>query len=460
MMKLLLLPALFLSIETTGLPASPAVPDPFNETALAADLWNHSPDLLLSRQSVIEAEAVRDRSYVLPNPTLAAAWGTIPIGRRNPPDATFGEVPNYTVGISEMIELGKRGPRQTSAEAATKAASLTVADAYRQSFFALLEAIAEQASATARRSVLERLVGDSADSLRLQRERAKRGDVAALEVDRLEVEHLRLLSAAREAEEAQEIAVGACARILGADCPRFAGEEDARRFLFEKHPGALALAGGAQRAVGAQDDGQGDGQAVAARPDLMALEAEQKRLQADLVLAGRATIPDPTASVSYMHDQFEIAGNQANSIVLAVSLPLPVFDRGQVESARAKRRLEAALQAHRVLSDSALRALALARKRLAVLQERARSLDEAALPRARSLAEGMDAASHRGGASLIDVLLARRAFEELQLDRLEVAATTFKATLDIRRNAALYPHPPFAAAIQAASVPQSAPSRP
>jgi len=391
MMKLLLLPALFLSIETTGLPASPALPDPFNETALAADLWNHSPDLLLSRQSVIEAEAVRDRSYVLPNPTLAAAWGTIPIGRRNPPDATFGEVPNYTVGISEMIELGKRGPRQTSAEAATKAASLTVADAYRQSFFALLEAIAEQASATARRSVLERLVGDSAESLRLQRERAKRGDVAALEVDRLEVEHLRLLSAAREAEEAQEIAVGACARILGADCPRFAGEEDARRFLFEKHPGALALAAGAQL------EGQGDGQAVAARPDLMALEAEQKRLQADLVLAGRATIPDPTASVSYMHDQFEIAGNQANSIVLAVSLPLPVFDRGQVESARAKRRLEAALQAHRVLSDSALRALALARKRLAVLQERARSRDEAALPRAQpGRGHGRRLASGRG----------------------------------------------------------------
>jgi outer membrane protein, heavy metal efflux system len=449
MMKLFLLPALFVSVD-----APAPFPGPFNEEALAAQLWSRSPDLILSRQAVIEAEAVRDHSYVLPNPTLAAAWGTIPVGKRNPPNASFGEVPNYMVGISEMIELGKRGPRQTSAEAATKVAALTVADAYRQSFFVLLESIAEQANATARRSVLERLVGDSAESLRLQRERAKRGDVAALEVDRLEVEHLRLLSAAREAEEAQEIAVGACARILGADCPRFAGEDDARRFLFQDHPDVRALA------HGGQNDGQKDGQALAARPDLLALEAEQARLRAELVLAGRAKIPDPTASVSYMHDQFEIAGNQSNSIVLAISLPLPVFDRGQVESARARRRLEAAEQARRVLSDSALRAIALARKRLAVLQERARSLDEAALPRARSLAEGMDAASHRGGASLIDVLLARRAFEELQLDRLEVAATTFKATLDIRRNAALYPRPPFTSAIQSAPVPQSAPSHP
>jgi cobalt-zinc-cadmium efflux system outer membrane protein len=287
-------------------------------------------------------------------------------------------------------------------------------------------------------------VGDSAESLRLQRERAKRGDVAALEVDRLEVEHLRLLSAAREAEEAQEIAIGACARILGADCPRFADENEARRFLFEGHHDVVV----------------DDEQAVSDRPDLLALDAEQARLRADLVLAGRAKIPDPTASLSYMHDQFEIAGNQANSLVLAVSLPLPVFDHGQVESARAKRRLEAAEQAHRVLSATALRALALARKRLAVLQARARSLDEDALPRARNLAEGMDAASRRGGASLIDVLLARRAFEELQLDRMEVAATAFKARLDIRRNAALYPRPPFTATIPAAPVPQSASAHP
>jgi cobalt-zinc-cadmium efflux system outer membrane protein len=450
MTTLFLLPALFVSMDVST-PASAAIstpPDPFDERALAAELWSHSPDLILSRQGLIEAEAVRDHSYVLPNPSLAAAWGTIPIGRRNPPGASFGEVPNYMVGVSEMIELGKRGPRQAAAEAGTKVAALTVDDTYRQSFFTLLETLAEQANATARRAVLNRLVGDSAESLRLQRERAKRGDVAALEVDRLEVEHLRLLSAAREAEEAQEIAVGACARILGADCPRFASEDGARRFLFEGHPGVPV------------DASVDDKQAVSGRPDLLALDAEQTRLRADLVLAGRAKIPDPTASVSYMHDQFEIAGNQANSLVLAVSLPLPVFDRGQVESARAKRRLEATAEAHRVLSATALRALALARQRLAVLQARARSLDEDALPRARSLAEGMDAASRRGGASLIDVLLARRAFEELQLDRLDVAATTFKARLDVRRNAALYPRPPFAATTRGTPVPQSAPPHP
>ena len=92
MLTLTLLPALFLSLDAS-MPAPAAISattDPFDERTLAAELWSHSPDLILSRQALIEAEAGRERSYVLPNPTLAAAWGTVPIGRRNPPSASFG----------------------------------------------------------------------------------------------------------------------------------------------------------------------------------------------------------------------------------------------------------------------------------------------------------------------------------------------------------------------------------
>jgi len=135
MTTLCLLPALFISLDAPASAAISAPTDPFDERALAAELWSHSPDLILSRQAVIEAEAVREHSYVLPNPTLAAAWGTVPIGRRNPPNASFGEVPNYVVGVSEMIELGKRGPRQASAEAASKVAALTVGGYLPSEFF-------------------------------------------------------------------------------------------------------------------------------------------------------------------------------------------------------------------------------------------------------------------------------------------------------------------------------------
>jgi outer membrane protein, heavy metal efflux system len=414
-----------LAISPPAPQPAPVALDPFDEAGLADVLWRQSPDLLAGREGLIEAESVRERSHVLPNPTLAATWGTIPLGEHNPPATGFADIPNYAIGISQLFELGKRGPRQRAADAAAKVASLGLLDSYRQSFFLLLDSLADQASACARRAVLERLVADSLESLRLQRARSERGDVAALEVDRLEVEHLRLRSAEREAEENQENTASVCSRILGADCPRFANEEAARRYLFQVR-GELP----------------GDDQAlVSRRPDLQALQATEKRLQAEMVLAARAKIPDPTASLGYLHDQFVVAGNQANSLTLSLSLPLPVFDRGQVEGARAQRRLDAAAQARSVLSANALRAMTLGRQRLAILESRARLLDEDALPRAGSLAERMDAASHKGGASLIDVLLARRAFEELQLDRIDVATLAFKARLDLRRSAALFPLP-------------------
>jgi len=60
---------------------------------------------------------------------------------------------------------------------------------------------------------------------------------------------------------------------------------------------------------------------------------------------------------------------------------------------------------------------------------------------ARTTAERVEAAARRGGAALQDVLLARRAMEELQLDRVDVAGETFAARLDIRRAAGTVPDP-------------------
>jgi hypothetical protein len=47
----------------------------------------------------------------------------------------------------------------------------------------------------------------------------------------------------------------------------------------------------------------------------------------------------------------------------------------------------------------------------------------------------------RGGASLTDVLLARRAHRELSLERIDLDAAAYGAMLKIRQAAALYPQP-------------------
>src|SRR5439155_19479309 len=119
------------------------------------------------------------------------------------------------------------------------------------------------------------LVNDSQESLRLQRARADKGDIAPLEVDRLEVEHSRLVSSMGEAGSDREGAVVVCNGLLGAPCRRFRGEEAARRFL----------SGGR----GAIPPGESEA-ALAGRPDLQALRAERTRLDAELTLARRQSI--------------------------------------------------------------------------------------------------------------------------------------------------------------------------
>jgi cobalt-zinc-cadmium efflux system outer membrane protein len=409
----------------------PAPIGPFDERSLAAAVWQSSPDVLAARRDLIDAEALHARSYLLPNPTLSGSWNTIPLGSRPTIDPAtnrpveFSDVPNYNVGISELIELGKRGPRQRAASAARAGSQLGVLDVYLHDFFAVLEALADQAAQTARLAVLQRLVTDSQESLRLQRARADKGDIAPLEVDRLEVEHSRLLSAMHDAQADREGAVVLCNSLLGVPCPRFAGEDEARQFL-STHGSAPAAESEA---------------VLAARPDLQALRAEHSRLEAELTLAQRQSIPDPVASISYTHDNFVAAGNQPNSLNVSVTIPLPIFDRGQTEATRARRRLSTNQAAVQALTSSALRGLTALRSQLQILSSRARLLEEQAVPRARSVVERTEAAFRRGGVGFPDVLLARRAFEELELDRIEVAAAAHRASINLRRATADLPWP-------------------
>jgi cobalt-zinc-cadmium efflux system outer membrane protein len=412
-----------LAVQTVSPPQPVQPPDPFVEQTIAQALWQHSPDLAQARLGLLEGEANRDRSHLLPNPTLGATWSTIPLGERNPPGQAFWSVPNYGVQLGSTFEIGKRGPRQRAAEAGLNAARFDLEDSYRQAFFGVMETLAAQAEAVARVAVLQRLVADGNESLRLQRARADHGDVAALEVDRLEVEHLRLLSQVQEAIGVRDAAVAACGQVLGMPCPQFRDEAEARRFLAQAETAHLA----------SPDQ-------IPERADLRALSAREQAAEAERVLASRRSIPDPGVNVGYTRDQFVASGNQANSINLAVSIPLPVFDHGQVDEVRARRTREYANATRATLTASARESLRIGQGRLETLARRAGVLDKDAVPRAQAVLDRTEAAARRGGVALQEVLLARRALEELQLDRVEVAAEHFRTLLDVRRAAG--PPPP------------------
>jgi outer membrane protein, heavy metal efflux system len=395
-----------------------------DEEAIARSVWEHAPGVIDARRELVEAESAADQVRLLPNPNLAGSWATIPVGPRNPPGESFAQIPSYSVGISELVEVGKRGPRRRAADAVLAADRFKLEDAYRQSFFAVMESLADQAAATARAAALARLAEGSAESLALQRLRSERGDVAGLDVDRIEVDHLRLLSRITETSVEREAARRTCALALGQACPRLDDSRAALAFLERGlAPPRFAV----------------DGVRIDDLPEVKALHAERAAAGEERLLASRLRIPDPTIGVAFTHDQFTVAGNQANSLTLSVGMPLPLFDRGQVAARRAERHgevLDAALSARREAARAAFHSAA---RQLELVRTRAGQLDEGALPRARSVVARMEAAAHRGGAAWTDVLLARRALEELQLERIEIAAEAHKLLLALRSVAGALP---------------------
>jgi cobalt-zinc-cadmium efflux system outer membrane protein len=414
-------PAILFSVAAVSDPA--AVID---EAVVATGVWSHAPEVLAARREILEADAIAARSRLLPNPNLQAAWGGLPLGERNPADLRFSQVPNYTLGVSQLFEIGKRGPRQQAADAGRRLARLHLDYVYRQNFFAVMTALADQAAAVARIALLEQLIAGSAESLRLQRARANRGDVAPLEVDRLEVEHLRLSSSLQDAVSTRDGARATCAQVFGTGCPVFTDPAGARAWL-DQRAAVLPAAGDA-----------GD-RALESRPDIAALVSFETQQRAEERLAARQVIPDPSVSLAYTRDQLVVAGNQANTLTLGMSLPLPVFDRGQPEAARARELVASAVEQRRTLIDASREALARGREQHAALRSRARTLDEQALPLARGVVQRIEGAARRGGAALPEVLLARRALEDLELDRLDVVVTLHRLALGLRATAGIGP---------------------
>src|SRR5205085_2488659 len=101
-------------------------------------------------------------------------------------------VPNYNIGLSELIELGKRGPRQDAARASLSATALDTFASLRARTFDVLDRAAEVAASEVRLSQLEALAADAAKLSELQRARQQHGDSAGLDVDRALLEEEQL----------------------------------------------------------------------------------------------------------------------------------------------------------------------------------------------------------------------------------------------------------------------------
>lgn len=392
-----------------------------SDAELVRILWEHAPSLIETKNIEEQSRAEVVRAGLLPNPEFDVSWNTIPIGARNPPDHDFWRIPNYQFGLSELVEVGKRGPRKLAAKNGREANELETRDSLRLAFYDLLDTFAEVATAERRVVTGTGIVQDAARLTEIQKQRAAKGDVSGLDVDRAQLEQSKLLSTLDESKGALEKALRRCAHVAGIVCEPFGTKEAAKAFLTRRFaPEAPVVTESAARR-----------ETFEKRPDVASLSYRKNAAKALESLANAKAIPDPTIRFGYVRDEFYISGNQLNSLFVGVSIPLPVFDRGQAEASMARSQLKAVTDLREALIQRAGSDLQRLDAETTVLSGRQSRLTDHMVPLARNVVERLEAAVARGGAPLVDLLIARQTLGELLLEQSEVDLAAFQ--LDVQR---------------------------
>jgi cobalt-zinc-cadmium efflux system outer membrane protein len=408
------------------------------EAELLKMLWERSPDLAMARAKVASARADLERAQKLPNPGLDVSWNTIPVGETNPPgmDHPLAHVPNYAFVLSELVEIAKRGPRQASLSFTAQAALWDTAETARKQLLDLLDGIGRVASSEQRIAVLEGLVTDAARLTTQTQKRAEKGDAATLDVDRARLEEEKLRSSLAEERQKLTGALVDCSRLAGTRCEGFSRTELAQAFLDTRSappPPAEARAH------------------LDERPDLRSLSSQEASARAALELADAHLIPDPTVRFGFSYDTFLVSGNQGKSFNVGVSIPLPLFERGQADAAQASASAHAASRSRALLKAQAGRDLDRLLELGQVMARRRVTMRDETVPMARGVVERLTQALGAGGASLQDLLAARRTLGDLLEDSADLDLAAFEVALSIARTARPLPVAPGSLVVEGES---------
>lgn len=406
---------MFLTLALLG-----ALSAPTNDAELSRLVWERSVDLQGARVRIAQARADAARARLLPNPSLDVSYNTIPVGPHNPASEPFLSIPNLATGVSELVELGKRGPRQASTSQFARAVGFDAIEELRQRFFDVKELYADIATSQARIASFSQLVEGAARLTELEQARATSGEASTLDLDRARLEEAKLRSNLAEENERLRAGLRGCTLALGDACEPFTDSAAAAAFL-------EALAGSAVEGK------------FEARPDLLSLQAQQEGALAARTLAERRAIPDLTVRVGYVRDWFVTSGAQPNSLYLGVSLPLPLFDHGQHDAQAAAVLASASERTRALLLESSRKSLSGIGAELAAFEERRANLRGATIPLARKIVDRLSEAVGRGAAALQDLILARRTLEELSIDALDLELAAFKLSITRARLSGVVP---------------------
>ncbi|MEO6777405.1 MAG: TolC family protein [Kofleriaceae bacterium] len=394
-------------------------------TQLATWLRDRDPIVESNHAKVEAAHELGQQARVLPNPQLAFNAGGFVLGQTNAdngvnPDSrmplSLGQTTNFELGVSELVELGKRGPRRHAADTRVHEAGETAVAALGGRLGDATTALGRLTYAANKRDVAAANL-DAARKLRdNEKIRVDHQDLSPLEFARIELDTEELELQLGRAQAELEGAIATCSSMLYARC---AAEGLDPQALDAAAPLPAALPDTTA--------------AVSNRPMRVAQKLEAEALGDDAALASARKIPDPTLGVSYLIDNLTIAGNQHQQFVFSVGIPLPLFDRGNHDAAAARanaRAIEAEDKAEVREAHGMVEAL-LAQH--ATLQTTLARLETDQIPKSTQIIVQTRKAFDLGQARLADLLLVERQHRDLLLEVLDTRFDLFNVREQLRQ---------------------------
>jgi cobalt-zinc-cadmium efflux system outer membrane protein len=363
-----------------------------------------NPTLRAARLSVDESKAQEITAYLRPNPEFTFATDGSQLTPYQGVWRPFSGT-QYSGSLSYLHE--RRHKRELRLESAQKATAVTqsqLADQERTLLFNLRNAFVQTLQAKAVLALANENLSYYDQMLKLSRERKQAGDIAQVDLDRLEVQRVQYET------DIQTAAVNlrtAKIQLLALLNDRTPVEQFDVTGPFDFQERILTLE--ELRTT-----------ALETRPDLRAAVQWEEKARTDHRLAIANGSTDPTFSTWVTHNPSFNNQFDNNTIGASVSIPLRIFDRNQGEKARTEveirrtERLRAAAEAQ-VFSDVDS-AYATLHSNLALLASyRARYLAQAARVR-----DTISFSYQRGGSSLLDFLQAQQDYRSVQLNYLNL----------------------------------------
>jgi len=394
-------------------PPKTTTPDDAAETtpgrvALARALelaLSRNPRLSAGAASVRAAEARQHQAAMLPNPELEAEVEDVGLtGEERGFDASI-----YTLRVEQTLELGeKREKRRRAAAVQTDIAAwhlrstrLDLIAEVKVRFIDLLAA-QERLRVVEASHELGRKVRNTAA------ERVKSGKVAALELTKANVELTGRRVELRRAERQLASAQTALAALWNAT-PANAASLRAEGTLLQvpELPDRAAL----EARLGGS-------------PELARCESEEDLALAVVAREKAVRIPDVTLSAGISHERD--SGNER--ALLAVSLPLPLFDRNQGNIAAARAEVDRAREKRRATEVQLRAELAGQWQQLQTALQETTAIRKDMLPGALEAFAAAEEAYRSGKLEYLDVLDAQETLFEAEMQLLD-ALTALHQTL-------------------------------